>query len=436
MKLILLLLIALALMGATDEGHEKWGKKEISLDQAIHIALNNNHTILEARQLVERQRGVLLEATSQLFPVVSLVAGYEESDPERLSTFAGSTFGSRRNWTADVQAQQTIFAGGRNVALRQQQNFLLEASIKELEAVINSVLFEVQSQFYRVLLNREQIAVQEASTELLEQELRFEQERFRAGAVSQFNVLRAEVAVQNSKVPLIRARNEYRIALEDLRSILGMEDFETEALEVSGQLRIIDLDLDLSLALKKAFEQRSELRALELNIKAGERFERAERAGYLPLVTAFAAYGADSSRFTDSLSDYEKGWLIGVRTNWSIFDSFQTTSRVRQAKAQSSIARIALQRERLQIATEVRRSHLSLMEARELLLASKATVSQAEESLRLARSRFEAGAATQLDVLDTEVALTQARTNHVQALFDLNIAVARLERAVGETLSL
>ena len=81
---------------------------------------------------------------------------------------------------------------------------------------------------------------------------------------------------------------------------------------------------------------------------------------------------------------------------------------------------------------DVRRAHSSLEEADERVKASRKVVERAEESLRLAQSRFRAGVSTQLDLLATQVALTEARTNEVQALYDYNVVLARFKRSLGQ----
>src|SRR5690606_3669513 len=101
------------------------------------------------------------------------------------------------------------------------QKLALEAAKLELEAVINAALLDVRTRFYTVLVARERIKVQEQNVELLRRQLQDVRNRFEAGTVSNFEVLRAEVAVANAQPPLISARNNFRLAIDDLRQALG-----------------------------------------------------------------------------------------------------------------------------------------------------------------------------------------------------------------------
>src|SRR5205085_3731424 len=126
----------------------------------------------------------------------------------------------------------------------------------DLQAVINDALLDVRTGFYRVLLAGEQIKVQESNLELLQQQLKTATERFEAGTVSSFEKLRAEVAVANAKVPLITARNDYRLAIEALRLALGFSTNTPESLqkvpEFVGTLDFTPVNFDLAAAFSAA----------------------------------------------------------------------------------------------------------------------------------------------------------------------------------------
>ena len=117
--------------------------------------------------------------------------------------------------------------------------------------------------------------------------------------------------------------------------------------------------------------------------------------------------------------------------SWAIFDGRATAGKVAQARSLLAQTQLTTAEQQLAIDVEVRRAHSTLQEAAELVTASKAVVEQAEESVRLAKARFDAGTATQLDVLQAQVALTEARTNEVEALYNHTVALASLRKAMG-----
>jgi len=151
-------------------------------------------------------------------------------------------------------------------------------------------------------------------------------------------------------------------------------------------------------------------------------------------VQAFAGYDVHNSMLHSDLGFEDHGWITGVQLTWNIFDGLATRGRVKEASARYERAAVDLEDTGRRIELEVRTAHSSFIEAQEVLESQKKVVEEAEEALRLARSRHEAGTGTQLDVLSAQTALTEARTTQIQALHDYSAARARLERAVGMNL--
>jgi outer membrane protein TolC len=144
-----------------------------------------------------------------------------------------------------------------------------------------------------------------------------------------------------------------------------------------------------------------------------------------------AGYQVRKSTSTNAINETRDGWSAAVQGNWAIFDGNATRGRVAQARSALSQTKLSTAETQLAVDVEVRRAHSALQEAAELVTASKAVVEQADESVRLAKARFDAGTATQLDVLQTQVAITEALTNEVEALYNHTIALASLRKAMG-----
>jgi len=271
---------------------------------------------------------------------------------------------------------------------------------------------------------------------LLTEELQDQQRRYEAGTVPRFNVLQAEVALANARPPLINARNQYRVAKNNLCNLLGINlpksVWEDIPLKLSDKLDSNPFEVQLPMAIAQALERRTELQALERT--AGLQRENVinQRAGYKPTVQAFAGYTWQSSQFTTDLAREFDGWEIGGQLSWNIFDGLATYGRVVQAKAQLQHAQADVEDRSRQIELEVRTDYSSLLGAKETLESQQKVQEEAEEALRLARARAEAGTGTRLDVLNAETQLTQARTTQVQALHDYDVARARFERAIGQ----
>ncbi|MDD2707925.1 MAG: TolC family protein [Verrucomicrobiae bacterium] len=417
-----------------DEGAST--SQEYDLPRSIQTALESNYDILKAKERIQRQRGAVVEVRSRYIPHAAINTGIQQIDRNLVYNPVALLEGDQNNWNVTLEITQSLYTGGRNDALLKNQKALMEAALFELQSVVNNVLLSVRERYYAILLARAEVVVQEQYIQLLEEELHSERNKHEAGTVSSFNVLRAEVALANGRTPLIRARNNLRLALDELTQVLGLAPKrETDALTpirvVKEQMAYRPYYLELATALQVAQDQRPEFKRLNKMMESQAQMVRYQKAGHQPQLDAFFDYGVQQASYSSHLDEEVHGWTVGLRGVWNIFDGLATEGRIKQAKSDMMLALLELEQTRLNVDVEVRRAFSTYVEASELLAASKKVVQQAQESLRLARARFDVGAATQLDVLDSQVALTQARTNEVRALYDYNVACFRLNKAMG-----
>jgi outer membrane protein TolC len=261
--------------------------------------------------------------------------------------------------------------------------------------------------------------------------------RFEAGTVPRFNVLRAEVELANARPRLITARNSFRISKNNLANLLGLNvpagTYEDIPLMLSGKLEAEAFDMELPSAISQALEKRTELGSLRKAEALRKEDLVTAKAGYKPVLQGYVGYDIHSSMLSSDLAVTDHGWIAGVQVSWNLFDGMRTQGRIREAAANYERAGIDLDDKRRGVELDVRTAFSNFIEAREVLESQKKVVEEAEEALRLATARSEAGTGTQLDVLSAQTALTEARTTQIQALHDYEAARAKLQRAIGAT---
>ncbi len=390
-----------------------------------------------------------MQTRAVAWPKVGVSSSYSanaESSTDRFKAKSGNVtnnfianafeFANQR-WSADLRVTQSIYEGGRiNSALRTARLTRAQALLRH-QTIIADALRDVRVVYYDVLLAQQLIAVQEASLKLLQQELDETTKRLNAGTVPRFNVLRAEVEVANARPKLIRARNAFRTAKDRLANLLGESiprGTDELPLALTDKLEASPWNVDLSAAVAQALEHRTELEALRKAETLRAENVTSAKSGYKPSVQIFAGYGAKSSQFSGDLTEELHGWEAGAQLSWNVFDGFLTKGRVLEAEGLRRQTEEELAEAARGVELEVRTAYSSFIEAREVLRSQEKVQESAEEALRLATVRAGAGTATQLDVLNAQTALTEARSTQVQALHDYAVARARLERAVGQTM--
>ena len=417
--------------------------RPLSLADAINLALRQNPNILRAQKDLEATEGVVIQTRAIAVPKLNVAGSYnavERSDLDTISIpgVGGFSFGNDQNWSSQVRVVQSLYEGGRMLSSFRVARLQKAQSMSHYATAVADTVLGVEMGYYDVLLAGQQITVQEASVNLLSSELADTNRRFEAGTVPRFNVLRAEVELANARPKLIRARNSLRIAKNNLSNLLGFnlpkETTEDIPLTLSGKLEAEPYQLDLPRAVSLALERRSELEALRKAEALRKEDIVSAKAGYRPSMQAYAGYEARNSLFNSDLTYEDHGWIAGVQLSWNLFDGQRTRGKVREAQALYQRAGIELDDASRRIELEVRTAYSSFIEADEVLKSQAKVLEWAEEALRLARARNDAGTGTQLDVLSAQTALTDARTTQVQALHDFAVARARLARAVGMNL--
>ena len=444
--------------------------RTFTLDQAIQHAFARNPAILNARQEIRRNKGVQIEVLSQALPHLDASAAYNYTAPSLRtgsggsSTLTTSTFGPSPTPGASVTPVPSATPSSSTVTtfssptltdysynLRLTGSQLLyngsvipaiigagsatDAAIYSLRDTIDKVIALVRQQFYQVVLNKSLIAVQEESVQLLESQLKDQQNRFEAGTVPRFNVLQAEVALANQQPALITARNNYRIAQLQLAKTIGL-DFDPRRgnkppLKCVGELTYIPRDIPLPVAIELGKERRPFLKQQRANILVEVQNLHGAYANLQPSLSANGGYAFESSAFSTRLSEVATGWFFGITGTWAIFDGLETVGKVKQARAILSEAKITYDDAVRQVELEIQQAYSNLQQDRELYFSQSKNVDQAREALRLARARLGVGAGVQLDVLNAQVALTQAQSTRLSALFSYNADLAEFDRATA-----
>lgn len=423
-----------------------WLDRPLSLADCLNIAFDQNAQVLESRKDIEAATGLAIQTKAIVIPKVRATGDFsirEDSNVDTLEVPAipGLTDGfpvinpGDQNWSAGIYLVQSLFEGGRMSSSLKTARWLKAHALAQHQTVLADVATDLRVAYYNVLLAEKEIVVSEASVELLTRELEDNTRRFNAGTVPRFNVLRAEVELANARPRVSRARNAYRIAknvlVNDLGDRVPENIWEDIPLRLTGSLELPRFELPVPQALTLALERRPELVALRTGEELRKQGVVTAKAGYLPRIEGFAGYSARKSMFSANLGDEVHGWEAGVQATWSIFDGAYTRGKVAEARALLEKAELETDDLTRKIELEVRTAYSTLIESWEVLESQKKVMEQAEEALRLARARTDAGTGTQLDVLSAQTALTDARTTQIRAQREYAVARTRLERAIG-----
>jgi outer membrane protein len=418
--------------------------KKLDLAQCVALALEQNTEIRRAKEEVKRKEGVAIEVRSELLPKITATGQFDYQN-NSLSGFLvdnGIVSSDEMNWTAGVRVTQLLFDGGAGLSRTKAARIAQSQSVLLLQNTIDQVMLEVRRTVYAVLVNRSLIDVQDEAVRLREQQLSLQERKFKAGTVTKFNVLTADVELANTMPQLIRARNNKRIAEVQLARILALDypleqpDDWSPPVEVVGELPYQPAAVNLETSLINAVNNRPDLRATKDELRVQQELIKAAKAdAFIPKIVGSGGYDVIQDQTSSSFTKSLQGPVANISGTWTLFDGMQTTGRLEQLKAQYAAAEVAVEEKRREIETQVRDAVVKLEEAQEIVVSQQKNVEQARESLRLAEARFNVGAGIQLDIINAQSNLTQAQFNELQGRFDYNVALALLERATASPLA-
>jgi outer membrane protein TolC len=400
--------------------------RSYDVDQTVALALAQNPEIAIARKKVQAARGGVVEARSGFLPSVvssGLLRQREHQADSRLRD---------EDYNVSVRVVQSLYTGGATASQLAIARLNVEKEELELQALLNRVAMDVRVSFSELLLNRAKIRVYAQSVNVLQEELKTQQERLAAGTVGQLNVRRAEVALANEQPQLIDAQTQLKSSYLRLAELVGMPSWPAN-FEVTGQLQYQPLYPDMNACLARADVERPEIKAREKEIEVEDRQADLDRSALRPQVEAFSGYEVYNERDPLVGREFNHGYVVGLNAQWHIFDGHATKGRLEATHARREAAVQTLKSTRLSVEADVRSAFLDLEQAARVLEFETKNVQTADESLNLAKANLGAGLGTQLDVLQATADVTRTRTTRLAAIFQHNVALARLARACASS---
>ena len=269
--------------------------------------------------------------------------------------------------------------------------------------------------------------VYDTSVTNLEGHVRNVTAQYNVGTVAKLDVLTSDVSLANSKTDAVTAANNVANAEASLDNILGLP-INTRLELADHSLPFNEYNMSLEDALDYAMKYRPEVLQAALAVEKADENIGVAQSGYRPTV----AVGAGRNWFdTDFPGTKNKGWQLQGTVSLPIWDGGATRAKTKEAKEAFTKARENEQKIREAVQLEVKQAYLAIRSAAQRVQATQTVVNQATESFKIATVRYQAGVGINLDVLDAQLNLDKARTNNIQALYDYNVGIATLEKAMG-----
>ena len=393
----------------------------LTIDQALTLA-KQNPQIAQAQGAVMQAQGQIGVARSGFLPSASASASVFGTTlnpgPQPRDTFY-PLYGS------SVTLNQTLWDFGRTLGAYQAARDVERSARFDVENTWQQVELNVRTAYYIVLATQALVNVAQQTVDSNQKKLDLAKGLFEVGQRPRFDVTKAEVDLENSRISLLQARNGVVLSRIALTQAIGRD--VNDAALVFPELPPPEQP-DVPSLLQTAMENRPDLKSVDLQILAAGETLDSLRSGWLPILGA-----SGTVRWNGTDTPLVNNWTAGATLTWPFLNGGAVLGR---AESQTGvIAQVKAGRDLLllQIRTDVEQAVATLGESRARRAVAKTLVVQAKESLELAGGRYQAGLGTIIELSDAQTSYSNAQAQEVKAVFDLATAWAQLKKATGQS---
>ncbi len=395
--------------------------KTLTLKECISIGLEQNPLTEISLQNLKAVQEKVGEAWGGYYPSFKLSSSYTFTAQQEIMPIGPDAYDTR------FFLRQTLFDAGATSNLVRSVRHNIAAQDYEVRKTAFDIVLGVKSTFYDVLKKRDLLEVSKSALTTAEKHLTQSKELYKEGLAPRSDVIKSEVQLSNARLDIIKAENGLLSAKAGLATAMGQlvtTNFDV-AVQDEGLIPILPSFKDV---LMLAYDQRPELKGSRARIESARANIDQAKSSLYPNISLDASYGWQQGEISPS----EKKWSVGLTVGIPIFEQLTAKSKISQAAANLAGLKASEIQTMRNIELDVQQAWLSLKEAMERLDVTKKTLEQAEEDMRVSEGRYKEGMGNILEVSDAQTALTQARTNNVVALYDIENARAKLDRAIGK----
>jgi len=396
------------------------------LAEAALTALKNHPDLKIAEAQIEQAQAQIRQASAPFYPSIRGNVNFSYSEAQSANVGGQNLVrsGGVRNYNIGINANQLLTDFGKTQASVDAADATKEAATWQKEDSIQVLLLRVAENYFTVLRAQQDVAINLDNVRNAQVQVERAKSFYEAGTRAKIEVTRAESDLATAQVGLIVARNNEQKAEAAFLTGLGLQAIQPIQLQAST-LQAPDWDKEKALSLAK--EGRPDLKASFARIKSAEARVRNAEAAYFPSLSATYRYSWAEPGFIPQ----PYNWAVGMGLTVPLLDEPNLSSGIQAADAAVKIAEGNRDVLALQIQQQAIEAWLNLQESRSRLEAAQAALLSNQENYRLASERYNVGVGSSLEVSDAQRLLVQARSQEVQARFDVQLSIARLYRQAG-----
>jgi outer membrane protein TolC len=405
----------------------------LTLKEAINLTINNYPLIKQQQEKIKAVDYKIDQQKSAYYPDVEGQATYSRIGPLPSFSFGGEALvlAPANNYNVNVVVNQQIYDFGKRDASVELVKSFKQSASDNVDLIKSDLSYQTLQVFYSILFLKKSVEVKDTQISALTEHLQVTNKKIESGSSTDYDALSTQVRISQAQSEKIEVLNQLKQQEIILNKLLGTAQDTT--LNITGDFSPPESTQNLDSLLNVAFGKRYELKLAEDELNTSHLQENLAGLGNMPSLNATLSYGIKNG-YEPNLDALRGNWLAAVSVRVPIFNGFLTRNKENEAKANSTVSEFNITSLKRNITSDVQQALSNLNSGLEKLHSTLTQVNFAEETVQRAEARYNSGVGTNLDVLDAETSLAQARLFYLQDLYRSILSSFQLKRAVGDVI--
>lgn len=434
---IVLMIIALSVCSISrgqvtmDKNQNSSGTDSLTINQVIKDVVGNFPSVKQAEEAINAAESRIGMARTGYYPDLDVSASYTRLGP--VTEISIPNVGSFQlyppdNYAAAVNLHQNIYDFGKtskNIALEKENKVLSELS---LDQVKQNLSLTVVNNFFALAFLQEAIVIKKQELQNLQEHLDFVQKKKETGSATQYELLSTQVRISTVESQQVDLQTSQTVQLSILNNLLGLPEKTVHDVRYDLNTQIPALPDDSMVSY--AIGHRDEMMIARQKTNVAESRYHAIKTMNNPVFNLYASGGAKNGYFPN-LNKLTMNYSVGAGIRVPIYDASRTKYSLQQANSSILSSGYEAESMRRTITNDVVQNETQLKAAQQKVQQYRLQLEQAQQAYDLAQTNFQAGAITNLDLLDTSTTLSESSLLLLKARIDYMVSIYRLEASLG-----
>ena len=408
------------------------GQDSMTVEQAVQRVLQTHPAIEQGLDNTRAAEARVQQTSSTRMPDADIEASYTYLGPPipfYFGVLGPFQFYPNNNYDAHVGAGYMLYDFGKTSAAIDAAQSRVQSARNMVELTKNGLGYQTIRTFYTILFLQKSIQVADEQIETFNVHLSLTRKKVNVGTATSFDVLTTEVRVASAQNQKVELENSLHQQESILRQLLGEK--EATPITLVGEFTMTPETLNADSLIEQAFAQRVELKLdRDAQMTADLQYKVASH-GNLPSLHISGEYGVKNGLYFPDLNIIRGNWALGAQVRVPVFDGYRVDHMEEEAQAMIHAEQAHTQNTERQIRSDVEQTIADLQASVMKVEITKVQLQQAHEAVQIARTRYETGSVTNLDLLDAETAESESKLTNLQALYRFVLSKHELERATG-----